>query len=479
MVTASQQAVSGRPPAAWCTLRLLGILVQPFLLIWCDGVARAEKPNILVLVADDLGWADVGFNGSRDIPTPHLDSLAANGVRCTAGYVTAPQCSPSRAGLLSGRYQQRFGHDTNNYHLACLETGQRLFPAHLKAAGYTTGMVGKWHLGDAPAHHPQRHGFDEFFGFQGGGHAYLTERPQDEDNPLQRGTTVVRLDGEEFLTTTFGRESAAFIRRHAGAPWFLYTAFNAPHVPMTMPPGCADDVAHISDKVRRLCIAMTMNLDEAVGDILAALRDTGQENRTLVVFLSDNGGTATPGNFIKNGSLNVPYRGVKGDMYEGGLRVPFVFQWKGRLPAGRTFAAAVTALDLLPTALAAAGVSPLPGTMLEGVNLLPHLGGETQVPPHDVLFWRWQSSKAVRQGDWKWVIRNGRAADELFDLAADPFEQHDISAREPAQVATLAALFAAWDAGNPPLDPAHFIHEGGPNPRRRAKAAVGRGRKPE
>jgi N-sulfoglucosamine sulfohydrolase len=442
------------------------------------GQQRADKPNILVLIVDDLGWADVGFNGSREIPTPHLDSLAANGVRCTAGYVTAPQCSPSRAGLLTGRYQQRFGHDSNHYHLACFRTGQRILPEHLQAAGYATGMVGKWHLGLAPEHHPQRHGFDEFYGFQGGGHAYRSERPQDADNPLQRGTTPVRLDGGEFLTTAFGREAAAFIRRHAEEPWFLYTAFNAPHVPMTMPPGYEDKVAHIPHKLRRLCAAMTMNLDDAVGDILAALRDTDQEERTLVVFLSDNGGTATPDDVIKNGSLNVPYRGVKGDLYDGGIRVPFVFQWKGRLPAGRTVAAAVTALDILPTALAAAGAPPLPGTALEGVNLLPFLRGESQESPHDVLFWRWQSSKAVRQADWKWVVNNGRAAAALYDLAADPSEQHDLAAREPERVEHMAALFDAWDATNPPLDPEHFIHERGPKPRARAKAAAGPAGKP-
>lgn len=431
----------------------------------CGVVARAERPNILVVIADDLGWADVGFNGSREIPTPHLDSLSANGVRCTAGYVTAPQCSPSRAALLTGRYQQRFGHDTNNYHLACIDSGQRLFPEHLQAAGYATGMIGKWHLGASPSRHPQRHGFDDFFGFQGGGHAYRGERPQDGDNPLLRGTTPVRLDGAEFLTTTFGREAAAFIRGHASEPWFLYVAFNAPHIPMTMPPGYEAKVAHVPHKLRRLCAAMTMNLDDAVGDVLAALRDTGQEERTLVVFLSDNGGTATPTAIVKNGSLNVPYRGVKGDVYEGGIRVPFVVQWKGGLPAGRTFDSPVSALDILPTALAAAGVAPPDGERLEGVNLLPHLRGAAPAPPHDALFWRWQSSKAVRQGDWKWVVANGRATDELFNLATDPSEQTDLAAREPERVAALAAMFAAWDEGNPALDPAHFVREGGPGRR--------------
>lgn len=184
--------------------------------------------------------------------------------------------------------------------------------------------------------------------------------------------------------------------------------------------------------------------------------------------MSDNGGTGSPGAFVKNASLNVPFRGVKGEVYEGGIRVPFVVQWKGVLPAGRTLEEPVSALDILPTALAAAGVPPPPGPLVEGVNLLPHLRGETQTPPHDTLFWRWQSSKAVRQGTWKWVVANGRAKDELFDLASDPDEQHDLAGREPERVTSMAKSCAAWDANNPPLDPRHFIREGGPKPRRRS-----------
>ncbi len=418
----------------------------------------AAKPNLLILIADDLGWADVGFNGSKEIPTPHLDSLARNGVRCSAGYVTAPQCSPTRAGLLTGRYQQRFGHDNNNYNLACFHTGQRILPEHLKAAGYVTGLVGKWHLGMAPSDHPQQHGFDEFFGFQGGGHAYLQERWQDKENSVLSGTQPRPLDGSSFLTSTFGREAADFVRRHQDRHWFLYTAFNAPHMPMTMPPGYEDKVKHIKNPNRARCVAMMMNLDDAVGEILAALRATGQEERTLIVFLSDNGGTGTPGNFIKNASLNVPYRGVKGDVYEGGIREPFVVQWKNRLPAGRTFNAPVSALDLLPTALAAAGASPLPGVPLEGVNLLPFLRGDQSAPPHAELYWRWQNKCAVRQGDWKWVQNKGDPA-ELYDLASDPSEQFNLAPHQPERMKELARLFARWNAANPALDPAHRAKE--------------------
>ncbi|TSA32031.1 MAG: sulfatase [Verrucomicrobiaceae bacterium] len=422
------------------------------------------KPNILILLADDLGWADVGFNGSKEIPTPNLNSLAANGIRFTAGYVTAPQCSPTRAGLLTGRYQQRFGHENNNYLLACFQTGQKIFAEHLKASGYVTGMVGKWHLGSTPSDHPQKHGFDEFFGFQGGGHGYLGTRPQDAGNPLMRGTTTISPDDAGYLTTTFGSEAASFIERHTDQPWFLYTAFNAPHLPQTMPPGCEDKVKHIANPKRALCAAMIMSLDDAVGEILKALRATGQEDRTLIVFLSDNGGTGTPEKIIKNCSFNVPYRGVKGDVYEGGIREPFVIQWKGRLPAGKTFDTPVSSLDLLPTALAAAGAKPLPETELDGVNLLPQLLGESKKPPHDALFWRWQSAKAVRQGDWKWMVNNSRAPVELFNLADDPSEKNNLADREPARVKALSALFEEWNAKNPPLNPAHLFKEDSSEP---------------
>ena len=422
------------------------------------AASATNRPNILVILADDLGWADTGFNGSKQVATPHLDSLATNGIRFSAGYVTAPQCSPTRAGLLTGRYQQRFGHDNNNYNLACFHTGQLIFPEPLTAVGYVTGMVGKWHLGPAPSDHPQQHGFDEFFGFQGGGHAYLTERPQDAGNPVMRGTNAFPLEGTTFLTTTFGRESASFIRRHTDKPWFLYVAFNSPHIPQAMPPGYEDKVKDIKHPVRARCVAMTMNMDDAIGEILDALRVTGQEERTLIVFASDNGGTALPDTMIKNGSLNVPYRGVKGDVYEGGIREPFVIQWKSHLPAGTTLDAPVSSLDLLPTALAVAGASPLPGNSLEGVNLLPYLTGKTKDAPHEALYWRWQNKCAVRQGDWKW-IRLGKDPEELYDLAIDPYEKSNCAASHPEELKKLAGLFAAWNAANPELNPAHYAKD--------------------
>ena len=408
------------------------------------------QPNILIILADDLGWADVSCNGSREMATPHIDSIAANGVRCTAGYVTAPQCSPSRAGLLTGRYQQRFGHENNN-HISCLNTGQKLLPAYLKPAGYDTGMVGKWHLGMGTERHPMQHGFDEFYGFQGGGHAYLGEREADKRTPVLRGTRVEKPG--DFLTTRFGHEAARFISDHPKKPWFLYLAFNAPHVPLTMPPGYEARVAPIASKNRALCVAMMLNEDDAVGDVLDALRKTGQEERTLVVFLSDNGGTAIPPEYIKNASINLPFRGVKGDVYEGGIREPFMMQWKGVLPAGRIYEQPVSSLDLLPTALAAAGL-PVPATApLDGVNLLPFLDGTIAGSPHAVLYWRFQNVWAVRKGDWKWVAKRHKP-DELYDLATDPAESKDLSARHPEVAKQLAGLWEKWNASNPPLGPA-------------------------
>jgi arylsulfatase A-like enzyme len=229
-------------------------------------------------------------------------------------------------------------------------------------------------------------------------------------------------------------------------------------MPQAMPPGYENKVKDIKHPVRARCVAMTMNMDDAVGEILDALRATGQEERTLIVFTSDNGGTALPDSMIKNGSLNVPYRGVKGDVYEGGMREPFVIQWKSHLPAGKTLDAPVSSLDLLPTALAVAGARPLPGSSLEGVNLLPYLTGTTKDAPHEVLYWRWQNKCAVRQGDWKWVrVKND--PEELYNLATDPYEKTNCAASHPEELKKLAGRFAAWNTTNPELNPAHFAKD--------------------
>jgi arylsulfatase A-like enzyme/dienelactone hydrolase len=408
--------------------------------------AEAEKPNILVIVSDDQGYADAGFQGSREIPTPNLDRLAQSGVRCTSGYVSHPFCSPTRAGLMTGRYQQRFGHYYNPVYDPLdasegLPLSERLLPQHLKDAGYVTGWVGKWHLGASPAHTPQRRGFDETFGFIGGGHRYRDWKPDERQYtlPIERNGTPEEVAGH--LTTALGAEAASFVRRHGREPWLLYLAFNAPHTPHEPTPERARRFAGLGEGPRPAYAAQVSLMDDAVGEVLDALSASGQRERTLVFFFSDNGGP------VKAGALNAPLRGAKGDVYEGGVRVPFVVSWPGRLPAGADFAPPVSSLDVAATALAAAGI-PLPrDRALDGVNLLPHLAGEAPGLPHDRLFWCRGSGEgaqlAVREGRWK-LVRMGGRPDELYDLDADAGESNDLAAAQSHAASRLGAALDAW-----------------------------------
>src|SRR5579875_2853168 len=369
--------------------------------------ADRAQPNIVIILADDLGYADLGYQGCRDIPTPHIDSLARGGVRCTNGYVSGPYCSPTRAGLLTGRYQQRFGHEFNPGNTADVHVGLPLTETtladRLKAAGYATGLVGKWHLGQAPSLRPRRRGFDEFFGFLGGAHPYVPGKGA----PIYRGDSVV--EEKEYLTDAFGREAVSFVERHKDHPFFLYLAFNAVHTPMDATDARLARFASISDASRRTYAAMLTAMDESVGKVLDALRSAGLEEDTLIFFLSDNGGPTMLGTTI-NASRNDPFRGSKRTTLEGGIHVPFVVQWKGKLSAGRVYDRPVIQLDILPTALAAAGVAAAPDWRLDGVNLLPHLAGEASAPPHDNLYWRMGEQTAIRRGDWK-LVRYDEAAD--------------------------------------------------------------------
>ena len=430
--------------------------------------AAATTPNVLLIVADDLGYNDVGFHGGRDIPTPHLDRLAASGVRCTNGYVSYPVCSPSRAGFITGRYQQRFGHEFNpRWNPASpvdgLPLSETTIADALRGAGYATGVIGKWHLGAHPQFQPARRGFDEFYGFLGGGHRFLpgshvdvevgAGKKMETHADAEHASPMLRNGVEEpeppELTTRLGEEAAASVTRHArGAkPWFLYLAFNAPHTPLQARPDMLAKFASIADERRRTYAAMVATLDEAVGRVLAALEATGQRERTLVFFFSDNGGPVTKRN--ANASTNTPLRGQKGDVFEGGIRVPFLVSWPGRLPAGRTYAEPVISLDVLPTALAAAGTKRDPKLPpLDGVDLLPFLTGQKSGTPHARLYWRMDGGEAfaVREGRWKW-FRTYQNAPQLYDLASDPGEKTDLAAKHPDVAARLSAAAAEWNRG--------------------------------
>ena len=405
----------------------------------------SEKPNVLILLADDLGYADAFCAGPDGKPlTPNLDRLAQSGLRCTSGYVSHAFCSPTRAGLLTGRQQQRFGHENNPVYDPLDESEglpltERLLPQFMKEAGYRTGWVGKWHLGASPSHSPWARGFDETFGFIGGGHRYRNWQPNARQYtlPLSRDGRDLP-DVPEHLTTTLGDEASAFIRRNAAQPWLLYLAFNAPHTPHEPTAEREARFAAVQDAGRRKYLAQVSLLDDAIGGVLRTLAESDQTKRTLVFFFSDNGGGPN--------SVNLPLRAGKGSLYEGGARVPFVVSWPGRLPAGATYEHPVTSLDVFATALALAGVSMPSDRTFDGVNLIPHLAGETRAPPHERLFWRISAKHhAMREGNWKLVRMSGKPA-ELYDLAADLSETRDLAAEHPDITARMCATLDAWNS---------------------------------
>jgi len=471
-------------------LILTAVLLSPAA---APAAARPELPNIILLMADDLGYGELGCQGNPEIPTPHIDSLAANGVRFTQGYVTAAFCSASRAGLMTGRYQTRFGHEFNPIGPrnedpdAGLPTGEITIADYLVDAGYVTSLVGKWHLGGTARYHPIRRGFDEFFGFTHEGHYFVpppyrgvttwlrrkvlpgggegrwvsadgrlifsthmgnTEPDYDADNPIRRASQPV--DEKEYLTDAFTREALDFIDRNTDKPFFLCLAYNAVHSPMQGADRYMKKFAHIEDIHRRVFAAMLANLDDSVGAVLDKVRAEGLEERTLIFFLSDNGGPTR-----ELTSSNAPLRDGKGSVYEGGLRVPFLVQWKGVIPAGRVYPHPVLSLDIFATAAALAPSKVRNRKPLDGVNLLPYLTGQNSARPHDRLYWRIGSRAAIRVGDWKLLRNPGRgrsAAWQLYDLSKDISESNDLADQLPAKVEELRRH---WESINSEMiDPA-------------------------
>jgi arylsulfatase A-like enzyme len=450
-------------------LFLTTLLIKPLAALGASEAVRSQKPNILVLLADDLGYQDLSCQGSPEIKTPHIDSLAKNGLRCSNGYVTAVMCSPSRAGLLTGRSQSRFGHEINwpdnDFTGVCgLPLTEKTIADRLKTAGYRTGCIGKWHLGDVPKFHPNKRGFDEFFGFLNGGHKYFCEKytPAQKhgytEDIFETYTTQLQRNGAPenhtgYLTTVLGREAASFIRRNKDQPWFLYMAFNAPHTPFEAPQEYLDRYAAISDPTRRTYAAMVGALDDAVGHILDQLRTEGLEQNTLIFFLSDNGGPSSHG-----GPRNHPLSGEKGFTLEGGVRVPFLVQWKGVLPADKIYDRPVSSLDIAASTIDLAGIPRPKDLPLDGTNLMPYLTGGRTDEPHAALFWRLKKRKtwAVRVGDWKleanWAwhdIPDGTRKPRLINLRDDLGERQDLSAESADKVAELQATYDHWKADLP------------------------------
>lgn len=404
--------------------------------------SAAAKPNVVLILVDDLGYGELGVYGGRQIPTPHIDALARSGVLLTDGYASAAQCAPTRAGLMTGRYQESFGFYYNPpaatnpaYPRFGLPADEVTLGQALQRQGYVTGLVGKWHLGFKPEQFPLQRGFDSFFGILDGGHVYLGSQP---GVPIYRGTAKVT--EKSYLTRAFARESVAFIHAHAHEPFFLYAAFTAVHAPLQAEPAMLQRFAAIPDLRRRTFAAMLASLDDAVGEIVRALAQEGLTRDTLVLFLSDNGGPT-----FTTTSSNGPLRSGKGSSYDGGIRVPFFLAWPGHLGAGQLYRRPVISLDLFPTIMAAATGRTYADPRLDGVNLLPFLAAPAAArAPHRDLFW----NGAVRQGDWKLVLRQPRP--ELYDLRRDIGEAHDLAASRRTLAAELRRTYAAWEARLPP-----------------------------
>ncbi len=419
------------------------------LLILLGGCAGPERPNVLVIITDDAGYTDIGFAAQGDVPTPAIDRIADEGVRFTDGYVTASVCSPSRAGLLTGRYQQRFGHEFNmggDQEAAGLGTpaSERTIAEWLRDAGYRTAAFGKWHIGSVEGLQPLDQGFDEFHGLLAGSRSYFAMGDEDSILRLVDGRSRIDEPADLYVTDWIGDRAGDFIRRASaeGAPFMAYVAYTAPHTPMD---ALADDLAwaraHYPEGTseRRLTFAaMTRSLDRSVGEILAALEETGEADNTLVFFINDNGGATN------NGSDNGPYRGMKGSKWEGGIRVPFAMRWPARVEGGQSFGEPVSALDILATSVAAANAPGDRGS-LDGVDLVPFVTGRAEGAPHEVLFWRRGVAAAVRAGDWK-LIRSEGNPTLLFDLAEDPGERTNLADRRPDKLAELSAHLEAWEA---------------------------------
>lgn len=403
----------------------------------------ASKPNLLVIAADDLGYADVGFNGGKIVPTPNLDRLAATGVRLT-DFRAAPMCSPTRAGLLTGRWPLRFGimrAVVPPWSRHGLPQEENTLPELLAPVGYEQrGIVGKWHLGHARREFlPLNHGFTRFYGHYNGAIDYFTHE-RDGERDWHHDERTVREEG--YATDLLGAEAARFVREApAGKPWFLYLPFNAPHSPFQAKPEDLQKYAHLKQPNRRAYAAMVDCLDQAIGRVLAAVEARADATNTLVLFFSDNGGIP------RVGSSNHPWRGAKLTVYEGGTRVCAAIRWPaGGLSGGKRFAGRIGYIDVLPTLLAAAGVKP-PGN-LDGINFLPALRGENQLPARPWFSYIHQSEDAhasVHEGRWKLVAHGDffaaepaiAPALELYDLEADPGEQTDVAAKHPDVVARL------------------------------------------
>lgn len=424
---------------------LLLLLSSNFTFSQVNSTKEIKKPNLIVIMTDDMGWADVGFNGCKDIPTPNIDKIANEGARFDEGYVSFPVCGPSRAGFLTGRYQDRFGFTTNpsidpKNPISGLPVEEETMAQVLKKANYNNAIIGKWHMGTNAVFHPLERGFDYFYGFLSGGHNYfpdeLTLNDLSEVNAkyawyrtkIIENRTAVETD--DYLTDEFSDAAVTYIKNQIDNDqhFMLYLAYNAPHTPLQATEKYLSRFPNIRDNKRKTYAAMVSAVDDGVGRILEVLKANNLDENTIVVFLSDNGGASN------NASDNGPLRGLKGDLFEGGVRVPFAIRWKGVIPQGQSYDKAVSSLDIMATIVAQTNVKINPNRPLDGVDLIPFLTGKDSGTPHDFLFWRkWeQNAMAIRQGNYKLVSNKNQkqSPPELYDLSLDGSENTNIEFKE-------------------------------------------------
>ena len=394
-----------------------------------------KKPNIVIILTDDQGYADVSYNphSPPEVSTPNIDALAHSSIICTQGYTSGHVCSPTRAGLMTGRYQQRFGIYTAGEGGSGVPLDEVFIPQRLKPAGYVSGALGKWHLGLTEEYHAMNRGFDEFYGFMGrGAHPYFDH--SDMDHPIYRGLKPIKEEG--YLTTRITEEAVDFIKRHKKDPFFLYVAYNAVHSPPEAP---EEDIKKVTgDETRDTLMAMIKHLDMGVGEIVKSLKSHDLFDNTLLIFLTDNGGSNAMS------ANNTPLRGFKQMDYEGGIHVPFIVSWPAQLDGGKKCDVPMWSIDLFATALDAAGLPMPTDRPLDGKSILPALKGETD-KLHDELYWSSAGAKgkwAIRSGNWKLVAEKDRI--ELFDLKNDLSETTNLAARHPEMVSALTDKYHAW-----------------------------------
>jgi arylsulfatase A-like enzyme len=417
---------------------------------------KKSNPNIIVIIADDLGYGDLGFNGCKDIPTPNIDKIAAQGVKFTHAYVTYPVCGPSRAGIITGRYQDRFGFGRNpllapNDPNMGLPLSEETMAEALKKANYKTVAIGKWHLGSYESLRPINRGFDDFFGFYGGGHQYFPEmwtlnneyeaKSQYDNYKTKLIRNADTTEEDEYITDAFSREAVSYMEKYKNDPFFIYLAYNAPHTPLQATEKYLTRFGGITDIKRKTYAAMVSAMDDGVGRILDKLEELHLSENTIIFFLSDNGGPEQA-----NASDNGILRGGKSDLFEGGIHVPFAVKWPLKIPKGIEYNSPVISLDIFATAIAQSDIQIKTKNNLDGVNLLPYITCVAKGVPHDFLFWRKFDQNyfaCLSAGGEKLIINKENTL--RFDVKKNPSEDHNIKENQNKEFLGLLEKYKEWN----------------------------------